>query len=266
MKLKLYTRSHDINLLQEVDRNGGMFTAKEHAYVTEMEQDRTTYQTRESLLRWYLAQDFSKLPCIAYLARIIKENQYRNIVSFGSGHCVLEYLLQCCLPEEAKVVASDYDAYMVGKATQFFPEITAVTFDFSKDDIKTFQDQLNIKFDLAIFFGSAFCMDDPHFICTFSGLNQAGVKRVIDFHAGCLRTVDVIRYFISLQPFRIHPLIRKLFCKPPVTEPSLSHNYQGKFCGYRRNKMELRKLYQKSGLEIVDEISIGPYRYVAILR
>ena len=50
MKIKLYTLSHDVNILKEIDNNGGQFTAEEHAYAVKKEYEETTYKTKEQLI------------------------------------------------------------------------------------------------------------------------------------------------------------------------------------------------------------------------
>ena len=60
MKIKLYTLSHDVNILKEIDNNGGQFTAEEHAYAVKKEYGETTYQTKEQLIREYLYRHYKK--------------------------------------------------------------------------------------------------------------------------------------------------------------------------------------------------------------
>jgi len=259
MKRKIYTLSHDNDLLKEIDNNGGQFTAEEHTYVIEKEFGQTVFKTKESLLRNYLPGNLPKLGSLGFLIDMIRKNEYRNILSLGAGQCVLEYLLKISLPEETKVFACDFDAFFIEKAKQFFPEITVAKFDFFKDEIRSLQHELNAEFDLAVFFGSAYVMDEPQFIKLFSDLKKSCVKQIVDFHAGYMDSKGVIRYF--LQPLTRNSIVRKLFCKPPITKES----FRGKFHGYSRNRSELRRLYTKSGLRILRENSTSGYKYVAIL-
>lgn len=259
MKRKIYTLSHDIELLKEIDSNGGQFTAEEHAYAIEKEFGQSVFKTRETLLRSYLPSNLQKLGSLGFLIDIIKENKYKNILSLGAGQCVLEYLLKMSLAEETKVIACDFDSFFIDKAKEFFPEIVTSRFDFFKDDIISLQSNLNIEFDLAIFFGSAYVMDDPEFIRLFSDLKKGGVKRIIDFHAGYMDSKGVIKYF--LQPLTTNSAMRRLFHKPPITKET----FRGKFHGYSRSRSELRRLYRKSEWSILREISVSGYKYVGIL-
>src|SRR3990167_655141 len=130
VKIKIYTLSHDVDLLKEIDNDGGQFTAEEHAYAIEKEFGETIFKTRENLLRHYLPGNLPKLGSLGFLIDSIKRNGYRNILSLGAGQCVLEYLLKMSLPEESQVVACDFDSFFVKKAREFFPEIIAERFDF----------------------------------------------------------------------------------------------------------------------------------------
>jgi SAM-dependent methyltransferase len=259
MKRKIYTLSHNLAILKEIDNTGGQFTASEHSYATKKEFGETIYKTKENLLRHYLPVYLPLLSNLGFLIDSIRKNEYKNILSLGCGPSVLEHILKMLLPEESKLIACDFDAFIVEKVRKFFPELIVERFDFFKDDVKILQSKLNIEFDLVVFFASAYVMDDPGFIKLFSSLKKVGVKQVIDFHAGYLSTKDVIISY--LKPLTTNPIVRKWFHKPPVTEKG----YRGKFHGYERTRSELRRLYKNSGLELQKEISVSSFKYVAIL-
>lgn len=259
MKRKIYTLSHNVDILKEIDNNGGQFTATEHALAVKNESGDTLYKTKENLLRHYLPAYLPVLSNLGFLIDSIRNNGYRNILSLGSGPSVLEYMLKMALPEESKLIACDFDPFVVEKVREFFPELIVERFDFFKDDIKTLKAELNIEFDLVVFFASAYVMDDPEFIKLFSGLKKTGVKQVIDFHAGYMSPKDVIMSY--LEPLTTNSTVRKYFYKPPVT----AEGYRGKFHGYSRDRSELRRLYKNSGLELQKEISVSYFKYVAIL-
>jgi hypothetical protein len=134
MKIKLYTKSHKLDLLKDVDNNGRQFTAEEHAYVIENEFS-DIFRNKELLLYWYLSRNPEKLNSLAFLIRYINDNKLNSILSLGAGHCVLEYLLSCAVPPKTRIIAADFDAYMIKKAKFLFPSITPVVFDFFNDNI-----------------------------------------------------------------------------------------------------------------------------------
>jgi len=261
MKIKLYTLSHDVNILKEIDNNGGQFTAEEHAYFVKKTCGETIYKTKEQLIREYLYIDYRKLDCLSFLIDCIKRSGHKNILSLGAGPCVLEYLLETSLPEESQLIAADFNEFVVEKAKKFFPQLIVEKFDFQKDDFKSFRTKLDISFDLVIFFGSAYIMDDQEFIKLFGDLKKNGVKQIIDFHVGCMSIKSQIMHG-PLNFLRTNFTIRKWFRTPPLT----NDGYRGKFHGYWRNRSAIRKLYKRSGLSIKIESSMGSYKYIAILE
>ena len=261
MKIKLYTLSHDVNILKEIDNNGGQFTAEEHAYSIKKEFGKSSYKTKERLIRDYLFKNSNKLECLSFLIDHINGSGYKNILSLGAGPCVLEYLLEMSLSEESKLIASDFDGFYCERAKKFFPRLIIERFDFIKDDFETFRTKLDISFDLVIFFGSAYIMDDHEFIKLFGDLKKNGAKQIIDFHAGYMG----IKSQIMHGPFnflRTNPTIRKWF----RTTPLANDGYRGKFHGYGRNRSAIKKLYKKSGLSVKFETCMGGYKYVSILE
>ena len=183
MKQKLYTLSHNIDLLKEIDNDGGQFTAEEHSYIMKAEFGKTVFKTREDLLHYWLSMDYSKLGALSYVIGEIYRKGFTNILSLGAGSCVLEYLLKLSLPKESKVIACDFDSFIIDKAKDFFPNIITEKFDFFSNDIKSLQSKLNIEFDLVVFFGSAYVMDNMEFIKLFGDLKKICVKLILDFHA-----------------------------------------------------------------------------------
>jgi predicted RNA methylase len=223
----------------------------------EREFGQTACQTKENFLRWYLQNNYSKLDSLKFLIDEVRESNMINVLSLGAGACILEWLLKLCVFEKTKIVASEFDPFLVQKAKEFLPEITALQFDFFNDDIYSFCSKLNIEFDLAVFFGSAYVMDDPEFIKLFSAIKRCGVRKIIDFHAGYMNLRSCVSYVLG--PITKISAVRKLFRKPPVSD------YKGKFHGYSRSRSELRKLYKESGWRLRKETSSGIYEYVAIL-
>ena len=259
MKRKLYTLNNEIKLLQDIDNDGGQFTAEEHEYLYRNALNKTPFQTKGHLLHEFLYEDYEKLDALSFLIDQIKKSGYKNILSLGAGTCVLEYLLKIALPEESKVVACDFDSFLISKAQEFFPEIIAERFDFFKDDFETILSKLNIEFDIAVFFGSAYVMNDEQFTKLFRALKKNDVKKIIDFHAGYMDGKGMI--FNYLKYFKNNSIIRKMFNLPPNS----IRGYRGKFHGYSRSRGEIRKLYKNGGFSINGEYSRGSYKYVAVL-
>jgi len=149
----------------------------------------SVFKTKDTLLHYYLKNEWHKLASLDFLRDRILLNNYKNILSLGAGKCVLEYLLKVSLQPGHTVIASDFVAFYIDKAKEFFPEITSVRFDFYKDNIKDLKTKLGINLDVAVFFGSAMAMDDEQVIDILSGLKKSGVKEIIDFHQGKLNSI-----------------------------------------------------------------------------
>ena len=253
---KLYTLSHSMDLLKIIDNNGGRFTSKEHSHITQKEFGINVFKNKQSLLHHSMPKSLEKIADLKFLIDLIKIKESKNILSLGAGDCVLEYLLQKALPETMRVVATDFDTFYVEKAKEFFPDITTEYFDFLKDDLTELQSKLSIKFDIVVFFGSAYVMNNEEFINFFEGLKKEGVKTIVDFHAGYMTKKMFMRHTLSF--FLDNPVIRKILGKPLI-------EYKGKFHGYSRNHSELTRLYKKAGLTIEKELSGSDHDYIAVL-
>jgi hypothetical protein len=118
LKRKLYTYSHDVELLKSFDNDGGRFTAEELEQVVKKEQSKTVFKTRENLIRHYSKSILE--PRFSFLVDFIKESDFHNILSLGAGPCVNEYFLKMALPEKTNVVACDFDSFYIQKAQEFF--------------------------------------------------------------------------------------------------------------------------------------------------
>jgi len=252
MKRRIYVEAHEAETMKETPEVSQV-TSEEHASLIE-KRYAERFRSKDSLISWYLSENERKLPALDFLTKYIKEKNFSNILSLGAGPCVLEYLLKSALPE-LKVVATDYDSLFIRKAKILLPEIIPIEFDFFKDKIADLWASLGIRFDIAVFFGSSYVMDDPQFVNLFRGLKDAGVKRVIDFCGGYMDLKEVV--CSALLPVRRSASLRKLFRKPPLN--------LRKFHGYARSRGELRRLYREAGFSVLQERPIGGYKYVAIL-
>jgi hypothetical protein len=269
MKRKLYTKSGDVGLLEKVDNNGGQFTAEEHAYIVENEYA-YMFESKETLLHYYLSENSQKLSALGFLIKHVYEKQFTHICSLGAGQCVLEYLLKISLPNEVQVVAADFDTYFIDKARILLPDVIAVEFDFFKDDTSALLINTGIQFDMVVFWGSSYVMDDTVFVKLFQQLKEAGIKQIIDFHVDYLNNRDILRIFyqeftlnLYRLAMRICPTLTKTIVPKIIGRVPLEV-YGGKFHGYTRSRDELRRLYKKAGISSIRELRIPPYNYVAI--
>lgn len=257
----MYTKSHNEDLLKEIDNKGGQFTGEEHAYVIEQEFAKE-FESKESVLRWEFSQNPAKLSVLAFLMEYINKKRIKNIISLGAGSCTFEYLLKYALPEDSKVIAADFDSFFIEKAKIHFSSIIPVKFDFFTDDIGELQTKLKINFDIAVFFSSSYVMDDSQFIHLFRRLKEIGVKQIIDFHAGYVPYRDIPRVILRRLKSYIVNELRKIEIMNQIKR--IGSSYSGKFHGYARTRGELERLYKKAGVNLIKRISVDGYKYIAI--
>lgn len=257
MKIKLFTKNIRSDILREIHNPGRRFTAEEHSLATRQEFSEQ-FQSHESLLRYYLSQNVDKLHPLAMLAQHLNGLRLKKVLSLGAGPCVLEYLLKFALPVDSKVVATDFDAFFIDRAKALLPGIVPLRFDFCRDSLDVLRAGSDGGFDAAVFFGSAYVMDDPEFVRLFGGLRALGIRQILDFHAGYMAWKDMALHLLA--PLRESPAMRS-FCR----RPPLNRDIPAKFHGYCRSRGELRRLYRQAGLMLVEEhYSVGAYKYVAV--
>lgn len=214
------------------------------------------FEDRDTLIRWYLESDENNVEALCLVYRFMLAHRYRHIVSLGAGPCVIEHLLSRWLSDESRIVAAEYNPYYIEKAKAFFPSIHVEPFDFFRDDVSTLKRHFTHNCDLAVFFASAYTMDDDTFVKQFSKLKELGVNAVIDFHAGFMSWRSLPVLMLSALQWRV----ARTFKMRRFTEGWFFH-------GYARTKGELRRLYREAGLVVAQELSLRhQYRYVAVLR
>ncbi len=203
------------------------------------EQDWEKCLTAGKAVEWYLGRDGYKLPALRYLLDYIKDSGFTNILSLGSGTCVLEHLLQQTLGSRARVVATDINPRFIKHAKSLFPDLAVLEFDMIEGNIDNLEAATGVKFDAAVFFGSSYVMDDKAFVKRFSSLREAGVRGIIDFQAGCITAAQVIT-LLGLSMLR--------------------STQQGRFHGYARTWGHLLRQYRKAGLRLVASSGVSAYR------
>ncbi len=221
---------------------GRQSTAEEHAYTVEQEFA-AQFTSQQVLVQHYLNDNKNKLGNLGFVIKVAHDHQATRILSLGAGQCVLEWFLQMAIADPGFVFATDFDAYFVRKASELFPELKTSTFDFARDNVEEFVAQCEVPLDLAVFFGSAYVMDDATFINIFAPLREAGIPRIIDFHADAT----------TLRRMCINATLGYLASKPAVRRLAHKPAYRGKFHGYERNIRAIRKLYAAADWQISEE-------------
>jgi len=256
MKIKIYTLDHDLEILENIEPNDEIFSAKAHAYMTE-KQFGSKFDSPEDLISGYLKENHTKLVALSFLIEFIESNNIKNMISFGAGECVLEHILSVVLPPpEFKILTTDFDEFYIEKAKVFFPNISPLKFDFFTDNLKDFCKGRMMNIDLGISFNSFYVMDDPQFINFLKQCSELDIKRVIYFSSAVLSFSAIMRHL-----FFQNNTLRKIFNKKPI-----NHENLGKFHGYMRTRKHLKKIFQKGGYCIQKNTSLHrSYKNVFIL-
>ena len=252
MKKKIYTRSHNPENLREIPSET-IFTSDEHSKISELELKDTILENRNKLLEYCLKKNLrTKFQPLSFLVDRIEEKNYSRVLSLGSGLSDLEYFLYLSLDKDKEILSSEFDRYFVEKSNEFFPEFETIEFDFFNDSL----DSINKKIDLVFCFGSFYVMDDLQFIRLLKDIKAAGVKEIIDFHAGFMTKSAYLKNIIRPS----YSTFKKLFIKEEET-------CKGKFHGFSRSRNELINLYKKSGWIPVKEINdLGAYKFTCVLN
>lgn len=278
MKRFVYT-SGNRKFLSEIELRIQQPTSKFRADETKNKHDQI-FKSRNDVVNYYFSKklfqssfltqgsffskflnhkDFSsRAECLSFVVEVMKKYQLKNIVSLGCGLGVNEYLLKKIIPSQNDILACDFNPFIISKIIELFPELTAAEFDFFKDNVGELLKNQKRNYDLAMFFSASYVLDDSDFIKLFSGLKNNGVKKIIDFQSGFIRSdiliKERIKKLISLLTFKKYASINY--------EQSRSISLQG----YARSKGELHKLYKKCGLSVVLETKISTYDYVVVLE
>jgi len=253
MKVKLYAPGYE-----SLGNKGEVLLSSEERTNITRERFAKHYENKSSLVSWYLSTETAKLEALRHLIEYAYQHRTFNVVSFGSGTCVLESLLKMALPKGSRVVALDYDQHSISKAKHFFPEITALQFDFIKGDYGQLFKNLGGQFDLAIFMGSSAAMDDGDLIRVYSTLREVGeITHLIDFCAGYLTWIDCIK--APFKPIKRSTRVRRLL--------GLScDGYPGLFHGFGRSRSSLHRTYRKAGYGTIKRLPAAGYKYIAAIR
>ena len=240
MSKRLYTRTVVPGLAGDKP-----FTPEEHAqeYRTEWEEH---FRSREALLRWYLELDAKKLAAAGFAIDLCHRIHAESIVSFGAGPAVIEYVISLALPAGGMMLATDFNPWLVQRTGELFPSVRTAAFDLYVDDPADLIQNTGRRMDVAIFLGSSYVMEDERFAALFRRLGEIGIRRVVDFQSGYLAPVGWARAQAA----------RLIGRRPPA---------DAKFHGFARTRGELRRIYRASGLRLENELSVGPYRYAAVL-
>ena len=95
MKIKLYTLSHDVNILKEIDNNGGQFTAEEQMQMfSELSCQKCGHTQIEKMPTDYCQWFYECKKCSSLLKP--KEGDCCVFCSYGTVKCPPKQSEECC--------------------------------------------------------------------------------------------------------------------------------------------------------------------------
>ena len=210
------------------------------------------FSSKQAVLNWFKSNDYrgsSHNLAVDFLIDYIKKNNFKNIVSFGSGSCSMECLIKQALPG-VTVVATEYENKMVETVKPFFKELTIIQYDLYKDNIWDLQDRLDIDFDFAFFSASAYVMDKERFVEVFKSLNDNGIHDVVDNSGGVVDDKRSFGWFLhrlyNAAYYMLHEELKHDLKYIPINRPY----------GYGRTVKDLRRLYNKAGYDVIDDFRL----------
>ncbi|MBT6718825.1 MAG: hypothetical protein HOB18_14485 [Nitrospina sp.] len=256
-KKKLFTFPD--NLEGVASLNEGQYTAEEYQRLTDDGQI-NLFESKNAVIAHYLKGNYLKWSSLNFLVDYLRGKcQFKSLISFGSGYCVLEYFLSRYLEGKIYICATDKSEFFVKNAKQIFPEISVQGYDFTKDSLSSMMENGQAPFDVGVAFGSFYVMDDEVFVEVLKSLKESGLQELIDFHSGCMNSMQVLSSIPFFEKLKSVNMVRRFFGKEAVSS-------EGQFHGYSRSRASLRKIYRKSGWKVVQELSDKSYEYIAILQ
>jgi SAM-dependent methyltransferase len=198
---------------------------------------------RDEVIRRYLLTETSKLTALGEIARICVTNGYNSVLSLGSGSGINEFFLFQMLDGNVSILATDIDWEQISTGKNLFPQIHIEQFDFKAGSVKEFLEERGTIPDVVVFMNSSYVLDDAEFIRLFSELSKTGVKMVLDLTTAC-RPAHIIIRKIIFQNIRFLLYERRS---------------KGTMHGYERDWCHMKRLYRKSGYNIMSDHTVGHY-------
>lgn len=240
---------------KQVESKEELLSAEAHSKMSEIDF-KEIFKDKDRLIRWYFSylSNMKKLDAVSELGQIIKDNNLQCIISLGAGPCVLEHILQSISGEKVKIVATDYDDFMIESADRLLGRDNLIIrkYDFYHDDIKELIKQYHA--DAVVMFGSACSMDNSRYIYFLGELMMTDIKYVITFEAAIMKNLkSVIR-----KTMVIISATKRYILKQNSQRKQAMHAYE-------RSERELTGIFRKSGYKYQRMRKLNCYEYAYIL-
>ena len=233
MKIKIYTKSHNLNLLKALTKNEGVFTSKEKSDVTSKENILRFKDLYKTVIRY--KEDLIEI------IKFLKKNDIKKIASIGCNYPIKEYYIS--KKTGVEILCYDFDKTIIKNSKIIFEDKISVRFYDMNTNLNNII-KPNHNIDCIIFFESLYIFNDKQYFNYLEEVNNLNIKYVID-KASITPLKNILKTMISrLIKFPIKILLFKFF-------PNSDRYYIGKFHGYTRTKSALEKIYYNLNLKII---------------
>jgi len=245
--IKLYSYNHSAKTLSKY--SGSTISASLRNKISKSEFTEEL-KSRDEYIRHFLNLDRNKLDAVSVLIDFINVNDIKSIVSLGSGSGLLEFLL-CQLNDNLTVTALDFDSALIQAATSYFSPNSVSTLKYLELDMRDFDsiDAIIANADLIVSFGALYIYDDVEYQSLLSVLNNNNVRYIVDFHAGCLSSLGMIKTQIKNSL----PVI-------------INGHKLGIHHGFGRTDNQIRRIYKQSNYNIIQSAALTSYRKYYVLE
>ena len=234
MEIKLYTKSHNIELLKNNTKNDQPFTSEEISNITLKEYHLLKFK---DLYKRVLQHKVDLLEIIEF----IKKNKIKKIVSIGSNFPIQEYYIS--KKTGAEILCYDFDKTIIKYSKIIFKDKISIQFYDMNTSLNNIIKQ-NHDIDCVIFFQTLYIFNSKQYVKYLEEVNNIKIKYIIDY-AAIISLQIIFKTMVSrLIKFPIKKLLFKFF-------PNSDKFYIGKFHGYSKTKSALIKIYNDSNLKII---------------
>ena len=259
VRLFSYSSEYSEKAKAASEHENRLLTAEEHAQMSEIDFE-DHFSSIDKLFKWYFCylSNIKKLGVITAIGEEIKAGNARNIISFGAGPSVLEYMLKMIFQEDVHMVVTDYDNWLVEHVSNLMPNLYANTFDFYHDDPSPLINEHRI--DTAIMIGSACSMDNETYIKFLKRLYNCGVCNILTFEAGVSRKRDLFTAYIMKLLHICKNLVLWFFRNKQYEERKMRFlKYERCFHAVSRTRRELERIYSRGGYLFSEMGYVDPY-------
>lgn len=203
------------------------------------------YKSCEEYRSYNLKTNSDKIHRAGPIIEFCKKNHIKKILSIGSGGAVTEIEIKDKL-QNIEMVCTDYVDYICDKLSELHKDITFRVFDMKIDDPQT----LGNNFDMVLFCGSDYVMNNKEYIRLLKRFDSMGIKYIYIVTSPYISALEKIKQ-ISINVLRIIGiLINYSGMRDGRVSNAMRGIRKGLFHGYMRDIKELKMIFNETGYEI----------------